>query len=127
MSSLNDREFDAKMDELLTASVSAGAEPAGLSISPMPPRPRFNWMLAAAIPSGIVLAGVLMYTWIAAQATGNTGTAVPGEDLWRLLSDSLIAGAETLSSTTFLLYAAAIMAGVYLFAANRIIRLCRLR
>jgi hypothetical protein len=124
MNSLPDNEMDKKRDQLLTESVGPSAVPAGFSIAGMPPRPKFNWALAGGLVACIALAVALMFTWVAWQpSVENKDAVAPGRELWILLSDNITAGAENLSSTTFLMYAAVAMGAVYAFSANRIIRL----
>jgi hypothetical protein len=126
MSSLTDNDFDEKLDRLLAASVSPGAEPEGFSVVRMPQRPRFNWVLFGGAAAGIVLAGVLLLLWLLESPMEEAAVRiVPGQDLWMLLSAGITSGAENLSSPTFLLYTAAIMAMGHLYTANRIMRLYR--
>lgn len=127
MNSLPDNEFDKKLDQLLVESVSPGAEPTDFSVIRMPERPRFNRALLSGAVTGIALPGALLFVWILYVAAETSGTAVLRGDLWIMSSDSIIAGAESLSSPTVLAYVSMIMAGIYYFIGSRILRLYRLR
>lgn len=127
MNSFSDKEFDDKLDRMLSDSVRPGAEPPDLTMIRVPQRPRFNWALFGGAVTGIVFAGALLFMWLIGGADeAAVARTVPGEDLWVMLSDSIIIGAGNLSSPGFLLYTAGVMAVIYYFFASRIIRFYRL-
>ncbi len=126
MNSSNDTEFDQKLDQLLSASVAPGSEPAELSVIRLPQRPRFNWVMFSVAALAFVLIMALLIKWIlVSHEGGGEMHTLAGQEMWHLLSEGMLMGVERLCSPLFLQYAAPILAVVYFFFARSIMRLCR--
>lgn len=127
MSSLTDKNFDEKLDRLLKASVSPGAEPADLTVVIPPRHPKFSWVPYYGAAAAIAGMGILLFGLILAQPVGtDQGTAMPGHEISLLFSEGITIGVQSVSSPVFLMYSAVIMGCVYLFLTRRIMRLYRL-
>lgn len=127
MNSLNDNDFDAKLDQLLIDSVSPGAEPADFTVGIIPKRPRFNRALFGRAAAVITLMGALMFNTILSRpAQEVAASSASGQDVLIGLSEGISFGVERLISPDYLIYTAIMMALVYYVFASRMIRVFRL-
>ena len=125
MNSLTDNEFDRKLDQMLSESVTLGAKPIDFPVIRMPKRPQFNWLLFGGAVSFIVLTSAMLFLWIAKSAELRPVYSTPLQDLWILLANGITSGINSLSSPTTLMSMMAIMAVVYTFATHKMIELYR--
>lgn len=127
MNSLSDKNFDTKLDQLLTESVSPGAEPSGFTVDLMPERPRFNWVLFGGAAVFITLVGVILFNMILRQSVPEAAaSSASAQGLLIGLSEWISFGVERLVSPDYLIYTAIVMALVYYMFASRMIRVFRL-
>jgi len=71
MNSLPEQRLEETIDQLLTASVSAGSEPQGFHIGPMPRRPEFQWMQLFYALAGVGVFGIFLMDWLFSQNIGE--------------------------------------------------------
>lgn len=118
MSSLPDKDFEEKLDRLLSESVQPSAKPSGLVISVPPRRPRFNWKLISL--SGLVF--VLISTGLLMVVLqGGAVFTVAGQEFGNWVQTALI----RLFSPEMLVYTGLSVAGIYYFLFTRVARLLR--
>ena len=93
MNSLANEAADDKLDRLLIASVSPGAEPAGFRIGPMPARPVFCWSGLVYALAGVGILGFFMTQWLLnlEMETINTTALLSVDELIRLI-ESMVQG-----------------------------------
>ena len=67
MNSWGNHRLDKRIDEMLTASVSSGSEPAGYAVRIMPRRPLFPWLSLTYVLVGTAVFGFFMAQWLGGQ------------------------------------------------------------
>lgn len=118
MNSSPDKDFDAKLDQMLAESVCSGAELSGLVISVPPRRPRFNWGLFSALALIIVVFSGVLVLLVQQGGAELSGT---GDDF----SDWVHTAVTRLFSPEMLVYTGLTVAGIYYFLFTRVVRLLR--
>ena len=72
MNSWGNDKLEAKIDEMLTSSVSRGSEPTGFRVRFMPRRPVFPWISVVYVLIGAVILGFFFAQWLGGQNLENT-------------------------------------------------------
>ncbi len=71
MNSWGNDKLEAKIDEMLTSSVSRGSEPDGFMVRFMPRRPMFPWFSVVYVLIGAAVLGFFLSQWLGEKNLEN--------------------------------------------------------